>query len=160
MWSPTQYHGHQGAARPYKPVSWASTCPPLPNELSVTSSWSTQSFPPSSVDGELSRWTNRGYIMNDGVLYRYSRGSRWTAIGGAGHSGVERTLAKISQKYQWWTMCSNGVSAVQMQQPQTCTLAKDAGHGSLSLSRFWRWNFCENNFVSRKVFSFLAVTRN
>lgn len=71
-------------------------------------------------DEDFVRWTNRGYVLNNGVLYRYNpdveaeeaqlvvpEHERQMILAehhdapAAGHYGVEGTIQRISQRYYW-----------------------------------------------------------
>lgn len=72
-----------------------------------------------SEDENLSHWLNRGYVMNDGVLYRYNNDESDEAQlvvpehersdilkiyhdeSTAGHYGAERTIQRIASRYFW-----------------------------------------------------------
>lgn len=73
-----------------------------------------------SNDENISRWTSRGYILNDGILYTYSPESdsetaqlviplqerqsilhNYHDAATAGHYGIDRTFSRIASRYYW-----------------------------------------------------------
>lgn len=82
-------------------------------------------FESNSQNEEFTRYTTRGYFMNQGVLYRYNQSAdedsedallvvpqhevqriltEYHDAPTAGHYGVQRTLARISARYTWTGM--------------------------------------------------------
>lgn len=80
----------------------------------------------------IANWTSKGYIMTDGVLYRYapmeeSKNVQWVVpkcaverilyeyhdSPMAGHCGIDGTLKRISGKYYWTGMCKTVMQHVK-----------------------------------------------
>lgn len=82
-------------------------------------------FEENSQDEQFTRYTTRGYFMNNGVLYRYNQSAdedsedallvipkqeiqriltEYHDAPTAGHYGVQRTLARIASRYTWTGM--------------------------------------------------------
>lgn len=102
-------------------------------------------------DELLQRWTHRGYLLNNGVLYRYSPEPENDAEGAqlvipsdeqqqvmedyhtdrtAGHYGYHKTLARITSRYFWSGMrkdITNFVAKCVMCQRYKATNLKPAG---------------------------------
>lgn len=75
-------------------------------------------FETQDNDEKAIRWTTRGYIMNNGILYRYSGDEEEAALvvpeeerksileqyhnkDTAGHYGIDRTIQKITKRFYW-----------------------------------------------------------